>query len=111
MELIGYRTRLQPGQLERYTATHARIPEVVAEALRRAGVIEWRIWSDGETLFHTIATTRGREAMGAAMAALGPLDPSWDALIATMVDDSPGSSAVLPLVWRMDATSQGPAWP
>lgn len=108
MELIGYRTRLKPGQLERYTTAHARVPEPLAEALRSAGVVEWRIWSDGETLFHTIETAHGREAMGEAMAALGPIDPEWDELIATMVDDAPGSSAVLPLVWHLDAGSQGP---
>ena len=109
MELVGYRTRLTPGQLERYTETHSRIPERIAEALRGAGVIAWNIWADGETLFHTILTTHGRDAMGEAMAALGPLDPEWDALIATMVDDSPAASAVLPLVWHLDGSTQGPA--
>lgn len=111
MHLIGYRTRLRPGQLARYTAAHARIPEPIARALRAAGVTEWNIWSDGETLFHTIRTTDGLDAMSEAMASLGPIDRHWDELIATMVDDAAESAAVLPLVWHLDGDEQGPDLP
>jgi len=107
-QIVGYRTRLVPGAEEAYTRIHRRIPEAVAAALREAGVIQWRIWRDGSTLFHVIETTRGRDEMGRRMSSLGPIDPEWDALIATLVDGSAEASTVLSLVWGMDTTTQFP---
>jgi L-rhamnose mutarotase len=105
-QTVGWRTRLLPGAEEAYTRVHSRLPEAVASALRSAGVVEWRIWRDGETLFHVIETTHGREEMARRMAELGPIDPEWDALISTLVDPSEESSALLPLVWGMDGATQ-----
>jgi L-rhamnose mutarotase len=105
-EIVGWRTRLLPGAEDDYSRIHRRIPEPVAAALRDAGVVEWRIWRDGTTLFHTIETTHGRDEMGRRMAALGPIDPEWDARIAAMLDPEEGASALIPLVWGMDAESQ-----
>lgn len=105
-EIVGWRTRLLPGSEEAYMRTHSRIPDAVAEALRAAGVVDWRIWRDGLTLFHVIETRDGRDAMGERMAAIGPIDPDWDELIATMVDQAEDSGALLPLVWGMDDGGQ-----
>ena len=105
-EIVGWRTRILPGFEEEYARVHSRIPDAVAAALRTAGVLEWRIWRDGRTLFHVIETTHGRNAMGARMAELGPIDPAWDELIATMLDASDDAGALLPLVWGMDAGEQ-----
>lgn len=96
----GYRTRLRPGSRTDYVRIHAAIPAAVSTALHRSGLVSWRIWIDDDTLFHTIETRDGREAMIARMTALGPIDPAWDALIDTLVDPSPESSAVLQLVWE-----------
>ncbi|MDN4614554.1 L-rhamnose mutarotase [Leifsonia sp. F6_8S_P_1B] len=103
----GYRTRLRPGQAERYRRVHARIPEPVAAALRASGLVSWRIWVDGETLFHAIETTDGRAEMLRRMAALGPIDPEWDALIGTLVNDAPDASRPLPLVWELSEEVAG----
>lgn len=103
----GYRTRLRPGQAEHYRRVHASIPEPVAAALRASGLVSWRIWIDGETLFHAIETTDGRAAMLRRMAAMGALDPEWDALIATLVDDAPEASQPLPLVWELSEEAPG----
>jgi L-rhamnose mutarotase len=105
-ETVGWRTRILPGFEDEYTRIHARIPDAVATALRSAGVVDWRIWRDGRTLFHVIETTHGRDEMGRRMALLGPIDPEWDALIATMLDSSEEAGALLPLVWGMDAAGQ-----
>ena len=105
-EIAAWRTRLRPGQEEAYSRVHRNIPEAVATALRRSGVISWRIWRDGPTLFHVIETRDGRDAMGERMAALGPIDPEWDARIATMLDDREGSSVMPTLVWGMDESRQ-----
>jgi L-rhamnose mutarotase len=107
-ETIAWRTRLTPGSEEAYSRIHARVPDAIADALRQAGVIEWRIWRDGTTLLHVITTRDGRDAMGERMDALGPIDPTWDALIATMIDAAEESRALLPLVWGMDASGQSP---
>lgn len=107
-EIIGWRTRLSSGSEAAYERTHRRIPDPVAQALRSAGVISWRIWRDGTTLFHVIETTHGADAMGARMAEIGPIAPEWDDLIATMVDMDPAASADLSFVWGMDASTQMP---
>jgi L-rhamnose mutarotase len=105
-EIVGRRTRLRPGTEEAYTRVHRRIPEPVAAALRAAGVVRWQIWRDGLTLFHQIETVHGIEEMGRRMSLLGPVDPAWDELIATMVDSAEDSQAQLPLVWGMDEQQQ-----
>jgi L-rhamnose mutarotase len=105
-ETIGWRTRLRPGTEQEYTRVHRRIPEPVAAALRSAGVVQWRIWRDGLTLFHVIETTDGIDEMGRRMSAIGPVDPDWDELIATMVDAAEGTQAALPLIWGMDGQEQ-----
>ncbi|WP_194910962.1 L-rhamnose mutarotase [Catenulispora rubra] len=105
-ETLAWRTRLLPGMEQEYTRVHRRIPEPVADALRAAGVVRWRIWRDGITLFHAIETTDGMAEMGRRMALRGAVDPEWDELIATMVDAAEGSYGSLPLVWGMDARRQ-----
>jgi L-rhamnose mutarotase len=105
-ETIGWRTRLLPGTEDEYARVHRRIPEPVAAALRSAGVVQWRIWRDGLTLFHVIETTDGMDEMGRRMSRLGPVDPDWDELIATMVDAAEGTQVALPLIWGMDGQAQ-----
>ena len=95
----GYRTRLRHGAAEEYARTHARIPEHLHDALTRCGLVRWRIWVDGETLFHVIETRDGRERLVERMNAVPQVDPAWDAAIAALVDDAPDGSAPLPLVW------------
>jgi L-rhamnose mutarotase len=108
MHLTARRTTLRPGRELDYERVHATIPEPVARALRRAGVLRWTIWRDGSHLFHTIETRDGYPAMLAALAPMGPLDPAWDALIASLLEPGEGADVVLPAVWSLDGTSQGP---
>lgn len=95
----GYRTRLRAGAAAEYARVHARIPDALHDALTECGLVRWRIWIDGETLFHVIETRDGRERMVERMRALPPVDPEWDAVIAALVDDAAGSSTPLPPVW------------
>lgn len=99
----GYRTRLREGAGAQYRRVHSRIPAALHKALTAAGMVNWRIWADGETLFHLIETRDGRQRMVERMSAQPAVDPEWDALIATLVDDAPDSSAELPLVWEAAA--------
>ncbi|MGN6126872.1 MAG: L-rhamnose mutarotase [Humibacter sp.] len=106
--VIAWRTRLLPGQEEAYARTHRRVPESLANALREAGVVEWRIWRDGLTLVHLIETTHGKDEMERRLAQVRPSDPDWDALIATMVDQDPATMVELPLIWGLDGAGQRP---
>jgi L-rhamnose mutarotase len=99
----GFRTRLRPGAAEEYRRVHAAIPGPLAHALAGCGLLSWRIWIDGETLFHAIETRDGRDAMVERMSKLPPVDPAWDALIDTLVDPSPESASALDAVWEFVA--------
>ena len=108
MPVTARRTTIRPGRELDYERIHASIPEAVATALRRAGVLRWTIWRDGSHLFHTIETREGYPAMLAALAPMGPLDPAWDELIASLLAPGEGADVLLPGVWRLDGMSQGP---
>lgn len=95
----GYRTRLRPGMAAEYLRVHGRIPRALHDALTECGLVRWRIWADGETLFHLIETREGRERMVARMGSRPPVDPAWDAMISTLVSDEPGSASSLAAVW------------
>lgn len=107
MHQTGRRTLLRPGREAEYDAVHAAVPEVVLDALRGAGVLRWTIWRDGRALFHSIDTVAGYGALLAALERLGPLDPAWDAVIADLLEDAPGSDVLLPGVWTMNGSGQG----
>ena len=102
----GRRTRLLPGREANYRVIHSRIPEAVALALRDAGVVSWRIWEDGLSLFHAIETREGYPAMVEKIESLGPIDTEWDAVIVSLLDSTSGNDVMLPLVWGMDSGTQ-----
>lgn len=106
MELSVQRTTLRPGAVDDYRVAHRRIPEVVESALRDAGVQRWSIWRDGERLVHVVESADGFAAVARRVAALGPLDPDWDSLIASLVDDAPESTVGLEPIWSLDGRGQ-----
>lgn len=106
MVTTGRRTTIRPGRELDYERVHARIPDPVAAALRRAGVLRWTIWRDGAHLFHAVDTVAGYPAMLAQLSTYGPLDPAWDELIAAMLEPGEGCDVILPAVWTMDGSSQ-----
>jgi L-rhamnose mutarotase len=88
---------------DEYRRVHARIPTALHDALTESGLVKWRIWIDGDTLFHLIETREGRERMVAKMAERPPVDPAWDATINALMSDEPGSGLALHLVWDSSA--------
>lgn len=96
----GFRTRLRPGAATEYRRVHATIPVPLAAALASCGLLSWRIWIDGDTLFHAIETRDGRAVMVERMSQLPPVDSTWDALIDALVDPSPESASALDAVWE-----------
>ncbi|PQZ50933.1 MULTISPECIES: L-rhamnose mutarotase [unclassified Microbacterium] len=106
MITVGRRTRIRPGHEADYARIHARVPEAVASAIHRSGVVRWHIWLDGSTLFHSIDTTAGYAAFLDEIGALGPVDPAWDAVIADLLESGPDDDRVLELVWALDDAGQ-----
>lgn len=101
----GRRTRVRPGRLDDYLSTHARVPAHVMAALQECGVLRWHIWHDADSLFHSVETSCGYLALLERFRRRGPVDPEWDARIASILD--PDGDVMLPLAWAMSGDQQG----
>ncbi|MEV1011485.1 L-rhamnose mutarotase [Streptomyces sp. NPDC049881] len=99
---VAVHTRLKAGKEAEYDRVHAAIPPELAERLRAAGVLDWRIWRSGRELFHEIEVTDYR-AMRTALAD-DPVNLAWQARMAELLDvedDYSGDDTGLPLVWSL----------
>lgn len=102
METVALHTMLKPGMEEEYDRIHASIPAELDEALRAAGVHQWRIWRDGRDLFHVVECDDYR----AMRDALGdhPANIPWQGRMAELLeveDDYSGRDSGLGLVWSL----------
>jgi L-rhamnose mutarotase len=102
MQRIALHTRLRPGREEEYEKVHAVIPEDLDAALREAGVHTWRIWRDGQDLFHVVEVEdyqRMRDLLRDH-----PANVPWQARMAELLaveDDYSGNDMGVPLVWEL----------
>jgi L-rhamnose mutarotase len=102
MQRIALHTRLKPGKEEEYEKVHAVIPEDLDAALRAAGVHAWRIWRDGQDLFHVVEVEdyqRMRDLLRDH-----PANVPWQARMAELLaveDDYSGNDMGIPLVWEL----------
>ena len=99
---VALHTRLAPGKEDEYERVHAVIPTELDRALRAAGVSSWRIWRDGQDLFHVVEV----EDYAAMRAALreDPANVAWQARMAELLeveDDYSGADTGLRLVWEL----------
>ncbi len=102
MEMIALHTRLKPGKEAEYDRVHATIPAGLAAALREAGVRQWRIWRDGQELFHLVEVD-DYQAMRHAMRE-HPANVPWQARMAELLevpDSYEGNDRGIPLVWKL----------
>jgi L-rhamnose mutarotase len=90
---------LKPGREADYDRVHARVPDELLDALRDAGIREWRIWRSGRNLFHLVEC----DDFDAALRALAddPRDRSWQAFIGDYVAHFEEPANGLPLVWEL----------
>lgn len=105
---VALHTRLLPGCEETYEAIHAEIPTELARSLQRAGVRDWRIWRNGQDLFHLIDVV-DYHAMRDALRD-DPANIAWQARVGPLhevADDYSGSDDGIKLVWSLstDAAS------
>jgi L-rhamnose mutarotase len=102
MQRIALHTRLKAGKEEEYEKVHAVIPEDLDAALREAGVHAWRIWRDGQDLFHVVEVEdyqRMRDLLRDH-----PANVPWQARMAELLaveDDYSGNDMGIPLVWEL----------
>jgi L-rhamnose mutarotase len=54
MATVALHTVLRRGHEDEYDTLHRAIPSEVAQALREHGVSDWRIWRDGQHVFHLV---------------------------------------------------------
>ena len=102
MERIALHTKLKPGREAEYEQVHAVIPHDLDVALREAGVTQWRIWRDGQDLFHVVECEDYR-AMREHLRD-HPANVPWQARMAELLDvedDDSGSGHGIRLVWEL----------
>jgi L-rhamnose mutarotase len=102
MERIALHTRLKAGREQEYEQVHAVIPADLEVALRAAGVTEWRIWRDGQDLFHLVECEDYR-AMRDQLRE-HPANVPWQARMAELLeveDDYSGTGSGIKLVWEL----------
>jgi L-rhamnose mutarotase len=95
MTVVALRSLLRAGCETGYDAAHARIPDDLVEAHRRAGIRDWAIWRSGRELFHLVEC----DDLDAAFRELDgdPANERWQAFIG-------------PFVERFDPTPLAPVW-
>jgi len=102
MQRIALHTRLKPGKEEEYEKVHAVIPEDLDAALREAGVRAWRIWRDGQDLFHVVEVEDYQRMR--TLLRDHPANVPWQARMAELLaveDDYSGDDMGIPLVWEL----------
>ncbi|GII20943.1 L-rhamnose mutarotase [Planosporangium mesophilum] len=102
MRTIALHTRLKPGCESEYERIHQVIPADLDAALRSAGVREWRIWRDGQDLFHLV-TVEDYRAMRRYLAE-HPANVAWQATVGPLhdvPDDYSGEDEGIRLVWEL----------
>lgn len=102
MQQVALHTRLKPGKEEEYEQVHAVIPAELDAALRAAGVHSWRIWRDGQDLFHLVEVEDYRSMRHALRD--HPANVPWQQRMSELLDvqDSyAGDDDGLRLVWEL----------
>jgi L-rhamnose mutarotase len=97
-------TRLREGAEDAYDELHARVPDDLADALREAGVRDWRIWRAGLDVFHLVDVEDYR-AMRAFLRE-HPANLAWQARVTglqSLPDDYSGEDDGLLPVWSLSA--------
>lgn len=96
-QIVALRSLLRRDQEAGYDAAHARIPDELIEAHRRAGIHDWSIWRSGRELFHLVEC----DDLDTALRLLDgdPANERWHAFIGDYVEHF--DATPLALVWRM----------
>lgn len=98
MPNIGFRMKLKPGAIDEYRRRHEEIWPELAALLREAGIYDYSIFLDEESL-HLFAVLKLREQHRRATLADEPLMRRWWAYMAPLMETEPdGRPREWPLV-------------
>ena len=102
MERIALHTKVSRGREADYRAAHDAIPAELVAALREAGVRSWRIWRDGQDLFHVVECDD--YAHMRAYLRDHPANVPWQARMSELLDvedDYSGDDRGIEQVWEL----------
>jgi L-rhamnose mutarotase len=108
-ETVALHTRLKAGCEAEYERIHEIIPADLYAALRAAGVRDWRIWRDGQDLFHLV-TVDDYKAMRRQLRD-HPANVAWQARVGPLhevADSYEGEDEGIKPVWFLAGQ---PAYP
>lgn len=91
MKTVGLHIQLSSGAEEIYESAHQQMPSDVVEALRRAGIQNWKIFRDGRDLFHFIECEDYQQAMEQFLA--DPVGDRWQREMAILFDFTSSNDA------------------
>ena len=105
MERFAWKGRIKPGMKDEYNRRHDEIwPEMVA-LLKSAGIRNYTIWSDGETLFGYYECEQGIEFAERTQAE-SPVVDRWNEymkdILELEMDPETGAQPKLEQVFRLD---------
>lgn len=109
MPTVALHTVLKPGHEAEYDSLHRTIPADVAEALHQHGVSDWRIWRDGQHVFHLVEVD-DYQAMRDGLRD-HPANLSWQAAVGPLFevpDSYAGDDAGIAFVWSLAHQLAGP---
>lgn len=113
IERVALHSRLVAGRELDYDRRHARVPDAMADELRRVGIREWTIWRSGRDLFHYLEVRDAESAF--TQLADSPVNADWQATIGGLVEwFAPPSTPPAPglrRVWRLTEQLPDPAPP
>lgn len=102
MDRIALHTKVTRGKEDEYKAAHAAMPTELAGALREAGVHSWRIWRDGQDLFHVVECDDYQQMR--AFLRDHPANLPWQERMSTLLDvedDYSGDDSGIEQVWEL----------
>ncbi len=107
MERFAWKARLLPGKLDEYHKRHDEIWPEMTKVLNDAGVTNYSIWTDGETLFGYYECESVAEA--AKVQASSPVVDRWNVYMKDVMvmdfDPETGTSVQLQEVFRHEGNA------
>jgi L-rhamnose mutarotase len=90
MKTRAFRMKLKPGMVEEYRRRHDELWPELAEALRGAGIYDYSIFLDEETL-HLFAVLKLRDGDTSAALPEQPVMRRWWDYMADLMETEPGN--------------------
>lgn len=102
MDRIALHTKVSRGKEAEYAQAHAAMPVELTDALREAGAHSWRIWRDGQDLFHVVECDDYQQMR--AFLRDHPANLPWQQRMSALLDvedDYSGEDSGIEQVWEL----------